>query len=37
MTSLSFQTVIQKYEANLGSFAQFENEMTSYCPYFLVQ
>ena len=31
MTSLSFQIVIQKNEARLSSFAQFENEMASYC------
>ena len=30
MTLLSFQTVIQKNEANLSSFEQFENEMASY-------
>ena len=30
MTSLSFQTVIQKNEAKLNSFVQFENEMASY-------
>ena len=29
MTSLSFQTAIQKNEANLSSFVQFENEMVS--------
>ena len=30
MTSLSFQTAIQKNEAKLSSFVQFENEMASY-------
>ena len=30
MTSLSFQTAIQKNEAKLSSFVQFENEMVSY-------
>ena len=30
MTSLSFQIEIQKNEAKLSSFAQFENEMASY-------
>ena len=30
MTSLSFQTAVQKNEAKLSSFVQFENEMTSY-------
>ena len=30
MTSLSFQTAIQKNEANLSSFVQLENEMASY-------
>ena len=29
MTSLSFQTAVQKNEANLSSFVQFENEMAS--------
>ena len=29
MTSLSFQTAIQKNEAKLSSFVQFENEMVS--------
>ena len=29
MTSLCFQTVVQKNEAKLSSFVQFENEMTS--------
>ena len=29
MTSLSFQTVVQKNEAKLSSFVQFESEMTS--------
>ena len=30
MTSLSFQTSIEKNEAKLRSFVQFENEMASY-------
>ena len=30
MTSLNFQTTIQKNEAKLSSFVQFENEMASY-------
>ena len=30
MTSLSFQTAIQKNEAKLSSFVQFENKMVSY-------
>ena len=30
MTSLSFQIVVQKDEAKLSSFVQFENEMASY-------
>ena len=30
MTSLSFQTTVQKDEAKLSSFVQFENEMASY-------
>ena len=30
MASLSFQTAVQKNEARLNSFVQFENEMTSY-------
>ena len=30
MTSLSFQTAIQKNEAKLSSFVQLENEMASY-------
>ena len=30
MTSLSLQTAIQKHEAKLSSFEQFENEMASY-------
>ena len=30
MTSLSFQTAVQKNKAKLSSFVQFENEMTSY-------
>ena len=30
MTSLSFQTAIQKNEAKLSSFVQFGNEMASY-------
>ena len=29
-TSLSFQTVVQKSEAKLSSFLQFENGMASY-------
>ena len=29
MTSLSFQTVVQKNEAKLSSFVQFENESTT--------
>ena len=28
--SLSFQTSVQKNEAKLSSFGQFENEMASY-------
>ena len=32
MTSLSSQTVIQKNEAKLSSFVQFENEKASYPP-----
>ena len=35
MTSLSFQTAILKNEAKLGSFVQFENEMTSYRALFV--
>ena len=31
MTSLSFQTAVQKNEAKLSSIVQFENEMASYC------
>ena len=31
MTSLSFQTTVQKNEAKLSSFVQFEKEMASYC------
>ena len=31
MTSLSFQTALQKNEAKLSSLVQFENEMASYC------
>ena len=31
MTSLSFQTAVQKNEAKLSSFLQFGNEMASYC------
>ena len=31
MTSLSFQTAVQKNEAKLSSFVQSENEMASYC------
>ena len=30
MTSLSFQPAVQKNEAKLSSFVQFENEMASY-------
>ena len=30
MTSLSFQTAVQKNEAKLSSFVLFENEMASY-------
>ena len=30
MTSLSFQTALQKNEAKLSSFVQFENEIASY-------
>ena len=30
MTSSSFQTAVQKNEAKLNSFVQFENEMASY-------
>ena len=30
MTSLSFQTAVQKNEAKLSSFVQSENEMASY-------
>ena len=30
MTSLSFQTAVQKNEVKLSSFVQFENEMASY-------
>ena len=30
MTSLSCQTAVQKNEAKLSSFVQFENEMASY-------
>ena len=30
MTSLSFQTAVQKNEAKLNSFVQFKNEMASY-------
>ena len=30
MTSLSFQTAVQKNEVKLSSFVPFENEMTSY-------
>ena len=31
MTSLSFQTAVQKWEAKLSYFVQFENEMVSSC------
>ena len=30
MTSLSFQTAVQRNEAKLSSFVQFENEMASH-------
>ena len=30
MTLLSFQTAVQKNEAKLSFFVQFENEMASY-------
>ena len=30
MTSLTFQTAVQKNEAKMSSFVQFENEMASY-------
>ena len=30
MTSLSFQTAVQKNEARLSSFVQFESEIASY-------
>ena len=30
MTSLSFQTAVQKNEAKLNSFVQFEKEIVSY-------
>ena len=30
MTSLSFQTSVQKNEAKMSSFVQFGNEMASY-------
>ena len=30
MTSLSFQTAVEKNKAKLSSFVQFENEMVSY-------
>ena len=30
MTLLSFQAAVQKNEAKLSSFVQFENEMASY-------
>ena len=30
MTSLSFQTAVQKKEAKLSFFVQFKNEMASY-------
>ena len=30
VTSLSFQTAVQKNEAELSSFVQFENELASY-------
>ena len=31
MTSLSFQTAIEKNEAKLSSFVQFENQMALHC------
>ena len=31
MTSLRFQTAVQKNEAKLNSLVQVENEMASYC------
>ena len=31
MTSLSFQAAMQKKEAELSSFVQFENKIASYC------
>ena len=31
MTSLSFQTAVQKNKVKLSSFVQFGNEMVSYC------
>ena len=31
MRSLSFQPTVQKDDAKLSSFEQFEKEMTSYC------
>ena len=30
MTSLTFQSAVQKNETKLSSFVQFENEMASY-------
>ena len=30
MTSLSFQTAVQRNEVKLSSFVQFENEIASY-------
>ena len=30
MTSLTFRTAVQKYEAKVSSFVQFANEMASY-------
>ena len=36
MTSLSFQTAIQKNEAKLSSFVQFGNEMASH-PYSITE
>ena len=35
MTSLSFQTVVQKNETSLSSCVQFENKMASYCALLL--
>ena len=35
MTPLSLKTAVQKNEAKLSSFVQFENEMASYRPLLL--